>query len=68
MPPKDNKEKTQQQQAPEEQPATDDTKSKKPAGAPKRQKIVKACKDCRRRKVCVCGVCTCAHLLLAKSE
>lgn len=25
--------------------------NKKPAGNPKRQKIVKACKDCRRRKV-----------------
>ncbi|CAO0801546.1 unnamed protein product [Mucor circinelloides] len=60
MPPKDNKEKTQQPS--EEQPVTDETKSKKPAGAPKRQKIVKACKDCRRRKVkcdgaMPCGTC-----------
>lgn len=54
MPPKDSKEKSQQQQSlQEEQAVTDENKSKKPIGAPKRQKIVKACKDCRRRKVCL---------------
>lgn len=30
---------------------TNTSEDKKPNGAPKRQKIVKACKDCRRRKV-----------------
>ena len=58
MPPKDNKEKAQPSEVQQQQPtaaaaATEETKSKKPAGAPKRQKIVKACKDCRRRKVCI---------------
>lgn len=54
MPPKESKDKSQQQQQSqsEEQPVADENKTKKPIGAPKRQKIVKACKDCRRRKVC----------------
>ncbi|KAG2232964.1 hypothetical protein INT48_008057 [Thamnidium elegans] len=47
---------------PKEKSVTEDTKNKKTVTNPKRQKIVKACKDCRRRKVkcdgaTPCGTC-----------
>lgn len=46
MPPKEKSVNNSQQEAQQQE----DDKSKKPV-AGKRQKIVKACKDCRRRKV-----------------